>query len=81
MSQTRLESFIETCTQTFIGFWLGMITQIITFHQYGIEVTWSTSFQVAFWFTLVSVVKGYIIRRWFNAGIKATIRKLIHGRR
>ena len=71
MTQTRLESLVEACTNTVIGFGVALLSQIVIFPQYGVHVEMSTHIGITLWFTAVSVARGYILRRWFNAHIGA----------
>lgn len=67
MSQPRLGSLIEAAINTAIGFIVALASQIVVFPMVGIHVPISTNLEVGAWFTLISVARSYIIRRWFNA--------------
>lgn len=71
MSQTKLESFIETCINTVIGYLVALASQILVFPIVGIHVPIQTNLEIGAWFTLISIIRGYVIRRWFNSRIKA----------
>jgi hypothetical protein len=79
MTQTKLESFIETCINTAIGYVVALISQLLVFPMMGIHVSISTNLEIGAWFTLISIVRGYIIRRWFNARLKNAARNLAQG--
>lgn len=64
--QTRLQSLIETCTNVGSGYFVGLLTQLVVFPLYGLEVTLSANLQIGVWFTLVMVAKSYAVRRGFN---------------
>ena len=70
MNQSRLESLIETLFNTVIGFSVALLSQILVFPLFNIHVPISTNFGIGAWFTLISVARGYTIRRWFNARLK-----------
>jgi len=76
MSQSRVESFIETCFNTMIGFVVAIASQVVVFPLVGIHVPISTNMEVAAWFTIISVARGYVIRRWFNSKLKAAVQRL-----
>ncbi len=81
MNQTRLESFIEACVNTAIGF---MITiTILPFINWvcGIEMSLGQASLSTFLFTIISVIRSYLIRRFFNGNIAASIRNKIYARR
>ncbi len=65
--QTKKQSFIETLTSVFVGWLIGVILNltILPFFDYNITVV--DSLWVSLIFTVVSVVRGYVIRRFFNS--------------
>lgn len=67
MSQTRLQSFKETCMQTAAGFSVGLISQLVIFPFFdGIDIPFTSNMLLCAWFTGISVARGYIVRRFFN---------------
>lgn len=74
MSQTKLESFIETCINTAIGYVVALLSQLLVFPLVGIHVPFSTNLEIGAWFTVISIIRGYVIRRWFNARLKQAAR-------
>lgn len=70
MEQTKLGSLIETILNTAIGFGVALLSQLLVFPLFGIHVPLSTNLGIGAWFTVISVVRGYVIRRWFNARLK-----------
>lgn len=69
MQQTRMESFVESVFNIIIGYVVALVSQIIVFPWFDIHVPLSTNLWIGAWFTLISLVRSYIIRRWFNAGL------------
>lgn len=67
MNQSKIESLLETVSNTAIGFILSLILQIFIFPLYSINVPISTNVWLVFWFTILSVGRGYIVRRFFNS--------------
>lgn len=67
MNQTRLESLIESCMNIAIGYGVALLSQIVIFPLFDIHVSLTTNLWIGLWFTLISLVRSYIIRRWFNA--------------
>lgn len=60
---------------TAIGYAFAIIAQIVIFPLFGINVSVAENFAIAALFTVVSVIRGYVIRRWFNAGLhRAAVR-------
>lgn len=64
--QTRKGSLFETCINIGIGWVVAMATQIIVFPWFDIHISLSTNFQISLIFTVVAIIRGYIIRRVFN---------------
>ena len=66
MKQSKAKSLIETITQITIGYLINVGMYLIILPLFGFDVTVSQSFQVSAMFTLVSLVRLYVIRRVFN---------------
>mgnify|MGYP000476168063 CR=1 FL=1 len=67
MNQTRLGSLIETLVNIVIGYGVAVGSQILLFPWFDIHINLSTNFWIGAWFTLISLVRQYVVRRWFNA--------------
>ena len=80
MIQSKRESLIETCINTTIGYLVALLSQILVFPLVGIHVPLSTNLEIGAWFTLISIARGYIIRRWFNARLKNAAHRLAGGK-
>ena len=75
MKQTKLESLLESVVNILIGYFVALVSQIIVFPIVGIDVPISTNLIIGFWFTLISLARSYVIRRWFNAGLHKIVVK------
>lgn len=64
--QTKKYSLIESITNTFVGFVVSLLIQLIIYPTMGIPVTFSQNIVITFVFTFVSFLRGYIVRRMFN---------------
>lgn len=64
--QTKTASLFETCTGVIIGFGVALLTQIVVFPLFNLDTTFEDNIQIASIFTVVSVIRGYLIRRLFN---------------
>lgn len=64
--QSKRQSLIETVTSIFIGLAVSFLTQIIVFPIYNLEVNFSQNLQITLIFTIVSIARGYFVRRIFN---------------
>ena len=67
MEQSRLGSLIESLMNIAIGYGVALLSQILIFPLFGIHVPLSTNLWIGAWFTAISLVRSYVIRRWFNA--------------
>lgn len=67
MQQSRIGSLIEAAMNVVIGFGVALASQLVVFPMVGIQVSLTTNLEIGAWFTLISLVRSYVIRRWFNA--------------
>ena len=65
--QSKRESMIETLTSVFVGWLIGVILNMLVLPLFDYDITVVDSLWVSLIFTAVSVIRGYIIRRWFNS--------------
>ena len=66
MQQSKIASLTETVVNTVIGFVLAVCAQIAIFPLFGIHEPIHTHLQMVTMFTLISLVRGYFVRRLFN---------------
>ena len=77
MTQTRLGSFIEAWVNVFIGFWINFAANLVILPAFGFEgLTLATNLYIGLAYTVVSVARSYVIRRWFNARLHAAAEQL-----
>ncbi|NOS87123.1 MAG: hypothetical protein HOP34_01050 [Methylococcaceae bacterium] len=67
MQQSRLASFIEALANALLGYFVALASQLVLFPFFDIHIPISTNLWIGAWFTLISIVRSYILRRWFNA--------------
>ena len=67
MNQTKINSIIESLTQTIIGLVTSIMVQIIIYPLLCIPVSFKQNLIITAVFFIVSIIRGYIIRRWFNS--------------
>lgn len=68
--QSRIESFIESAANVLIGYCVALVSQLVIFPIVGIYVGLSTNLIIGLWFTVISVIRSYVLRRYFNRRIK-----------
>lgn len=66
MTQTKLESAIEVVVNVLIGYAVATASQIMIFPLFGVFLPLSDNLLIGAYFTAISIVRGYIVRRWFN---------------
>ena len=65
--QSKRESMIETLTSVFVGWLIGVILNLTILPLFNYNITVVDSLWVSLIFTVISVVRGYFIRRFFNS--------------
>lgn len=64
--QSRLMSAVETATNIAVGLVVSFMAQLVIFDVYDISITVSQNVEITLFFTLVSIVRSYALRRFFN---------------
>lgn len=64
--QSRFDSFLETSANITIGYLVTLLSQLLIFPHFGINLPLSSNLLLGGWFTLISLLRGYLLRRWFN---------------
>ena len=65
--QTKKQSLIESLTSTTIGIIIGIVLNLTILPIFGYPVSLSDSLWISVIFTVISIIRSYIIRRWFNS--------------
>lgn len=82
-SQTRLGSFIEAWINVAIGFCINFAANLLILPAFGFtSLTVAMNVYLGLIYTVISVVRSYAIRRWFNARLHAAAMRLagrLHG--
>lgn len=66
MSQTKLQSFLEANVSTAIGFGISWAVTPSVMGAFGYSVGAGTALGITVVYTLISIVRGYLVRRFFN---------------
>jgi len=64
--QTRFQSFIESLANIAIGYGVALGAQLLVFPLFSINIPMSSNIAIGIIFTLVSLVRSYALRRFFN---------------
>lgn len=65
-SQRKSHSFVETITNTAIGYVINVTVQPFVFAAFGIHINAASDLLIGAIFTGISIVRGYVLRRLFN---------------
>jgi len=66
MKQTRIMSFIESLANIAVGYIVAILSQLLVFPIFGINIPLHDNLLIGLWFTVISLFRSYIIRRYFN---------------
>lgn len=66
MSQTRLGSFAEAWFNVAVGFGINYMGNIFILPLFGLHVTYGQAFWIGVIFTIISVARSYLLRRFMN---------------
>lgn len=64
--QTKRHSAIEAVANVLIGYWVAIAAQAAIFPLFGIYASTSDHLLIGLLFTVVSLVRSYVLRRLFN---------------
>lgn len=64
--QSKTGSIIESLVNVAVGYLVALIAQIVIFPVFGIQVPFSTQNKIVILFTVISIVRSYLLRRTFN---------------
>lgn len=64
--QTRIQSFIESFINVAIGYGVALVSQILVFPLFGINIPMERNLLIGAIFTVISIVRSYVVRRVFN---------------
>lgn len=66
MSQTRRHSIAETLANVTLGYAIAILAQVLIFPLFGIYETIGQNMAIGASFTVVSIVRTYVLRRLFE---------------
>jgi len=64
--QTKTQSLIESITNIAIGYSVAIVSQLSVFPLFNINVTIQDNLMIGLYFTAISLVRSYVVRRYFN---------------
>ncbi|WP_438710840.1 DUF7220 family protein [Aquimarina muelleri] len=72
--QTKKQSLIEACSNTVIGFLISFASTFLIFPLVGIASSAGKNIIITLFFTAISILRGYLIRRVFNKKTKQFVK-------
>jgi len=69
MKQSKQSSFTEACFTVGSGFLISLLAMEILFPLYNIQTSIQTNIQIVCIMTVVSIIRTYIVRRFFNRSL------------
>lgn len=66
MSQSRKMSMVESFANVAIGYGIAVAAQLVIFPVFDIHVPLQSNLLIGAFFTVVSLVRSYVLRRVFN---------------
>ncbi len=76
MRQTKLGSFYESLINVAIGFGINFIANLVILPLFGFDITLTDNLYIGLLYTIVSVARSYVVRRWFDRRIHEAAQRL-----
>lgn len=64
--QSKKQSLMESITNVAIGYSISLASQLIIFPLFDIHIQLKDNILIGAWFTVISIIRSYVIRRVFN---------------
>ena len=64
--QTKFQSLLESFINILIGYLTALLSQILIFPLFNIYVSIQDNLMIGLYFTIISLIRSYLIRRHFN---------------
>ncbi len=64
--QSRHQSLIEAITNVMVGYALAVLTQIVVFPWFGLQIPFRDNLAIGAVFVMISLLRSYALRRLFE---------------
>jgi uncharacterized protein (DUF2062 family) len=64
--QSRLQSLFESLANVVLGYGVALGAQLLVFPLFGIHLPLASNLAIGVIFTVVSLIRSYLLRRFFN---------------
>lgn len=68
--QTRLGSLAESCVNIGIGYGVAVASQVVILPLFNVHLPLRDNMLIGAYFTVISLIRSYAIRRWFNGRMR-----------
>ena len=65
--QSKMDSLIETPTNVGIGWFISFIANMLVLPLFGYNINLTDGVLISIIFTIISIIRGYVVRRWFSS--------------
>lgn len=76
MRQSKLGSMIEVLVNILIGFAINFVANMFILPYFGFDISFGTNIKIGLAYTIVSIVRSYVIRRYFEKLLHAASQKV-----
>ncbi|HWI10039.1 MAG TPA: hypothetical protein VNU48_01785 [Burkholderiaceae bacterium] len=76
MNQTRLGSLIEALFNVAIGLAVSVVANALVFPRFDFHPSLGQNVAISVIYTVISIVRSYCVRRWFNARLQSAAARL-----
>ena len=66
VGQSKKLSLTESICNVLVGYFISLISQIVIFAFYDVHFSLKTNMLMGLWFTVISIIRSYTLRRIFN---------------
>jgi len=67
MKQTRAMSLVEAIANVVVGYGVAVVTQMLVFPLFGLQMTLVQNLKLGLIFSMVSIARSFTLRRVFEA--------------
>lgn len=68
--QSKKQSMFESITNVGIGYIVSLLTASIVFPLFNTQTSFVDNMEIAACFTVVSIIRTYLVRRWYTKHTK-----------
>lgn len=66
MSQSKKHSVFEAITNIIVGYWINFLANMTVLPMFGFDISFEQNLKIGAIFTIISLVRSYLLRRIYN---------------